>query len=196
MGAIWVRPPVSGGCQTSFDLARLADQKAQALFDANFQLIGGPDAPDLGIRELDQALVLSLTNGPTSNNVGEAYVETDPLIVSIVSQLPDSIIEANPGITDTTYGFQGYKIHQLENAQVSPSEYSDVTKAKLIFQSDLKDGIDKIVNYSFDVTIGADVPELMVEGSDEGVKHTFYVTDDAFAAGNSKLINFKHIIFQ
>lgn len=195
MGAIWVRPPVSGGCQTSFDLARLADQKAQALFDANFQLIGGPDAPDLGIRELDQALVLSLTNGTTSNNIGEAYEETDPLIVSIVSQLPDSVIEANPGITDTTFNFQGYKIYQLENAQVSPSEYGDVTKAKLIYQCDLKDGIDKIVNYSFDVTIGADVPELMVEGTDEGVKHTFYVTDDAFAAGNSTLINFKTYYF-
>lgn len=195
MGAIWVRPPVSGGCQTSFDLARLADQKAQALFDAGFQLIGGPDAPDMSIRELDQSLVLSLTNGPTSNNPGESYEETDPLIVSIVSQLPDSVIEANPGITDTTYNFQGYKIYQLANAQVSPSEYTDVTKAKLIYECDLKDDIDKIVNYSFDVSIGADVPELMAEGNNAGIKHTFEVTDDAFAEGSTKLINFKTYYF-
>jgi len=195
MGAIWVRPPVSGGCQTSFDLARLADQKAQALFDADFQLIGGPDAPDMDLRELDQQVVISLTNGPTSNNIGESYQETDPLIVSIVSQLPDSVIEANPGLNDTTYNFQGYKIYQLENSQVSPSEYTDVTKAKLIYQCDLKDDVIKIVNYSFDVTIGSDVPELMVEGNNEGVKHTFLVTDDAFAEGSTKLINFKTYYF-
>jgi len=195
MGAIWVRPPVSGGCQTSFDLARLADQKAQALFDADFQLIGGPDAPDMDIRELDQEIVISLTNPITSNNIGESYQETDPLIVSIVTQLPDSVLEENPGLSDTTYNFQGYKIYQLENSQVSPSEYTDPTKAKLIYQCDLKDDIVKIVNYSFDVTIGADVPELMVEGNNEGVKHTFQVTDDAFAQGYTKLVNFKTYYF-
>jgi len=195
VGAIWVRPPVSGGCQTSFDLAKLADQKAQALFDADFQLIGGPDAPDMNIRELDQEIVLSLTNGPTSNNIGESYEETDPLIVSIVSQLPDSVLEENPGASDTTYNFQGYKIYQLENSQVSPSEYGDVTKAKLIFQCDLKDNIEKIVNYDFDVTIGADVPELMVDGNNDGIQHTFQITDDAFAEGNTKLINFKTYYF-
>lgn len=195
VGAIWVRPPVSGGCQTSFDLARLADQKAQALFDADFQLIGGPDAPSMDIRELDQSLVLSLTNGPTSNNQGESYEETDPLIVSIVSQLPDSVLEANPGASDSTYNFQGYKIYQLANAQVSPSEYNDVTKAKLIYQCDLKDNVDKIVNYDFDVLIGADVPELMVAGNNVGIKHTFEVTDDAFAEGTTTLINFKTYYF-
>lgn len=195
MGAIWVRPPVSGGCQTSFDLARLADQKAQALFDADFQLIGGPDAPDMDIRELDQEIVISLTNPITSNNIGESYQETDPLIVSIVTQLPDSVLEENPGLSDTTYNFQGYKIYQLENSQVSPSEYTDPTKAKLIYQCDLKDDIVKIVNYSFDVTIGADVPELMVEGNNEGVKHTFQITDDAFAQGYTKLVNFKTYYF-
>lgn len=195
MGAIWVRPPVSGGCQTSFDLARLADQKAQALFDADFQLIGGPDAPDMDLRELDKSIVLSLTNGTTSNNIGEGYEETDPLIVSIVSQLPDSVIEANPGILDTTFNFQGYKVYQLENAQVSPSEYGDVTKAKLIYQSDLKDNVEKIVNYSFDVVIGGDIPELMIDGNNEGIQHTYLVTDDAFAEGNTKLINFKTYYF-
>lgn len=195
VGAIWVRPPVSGGCQTTFDLAKLADQKAQALFDADFELIGGPDAPDMNIRELDQEIVISLTNSATSNNIGEAYEETDPLLVSIISELPDSVLEENPGAADSTFNFQGYKIYQLENAQVSPSEYNDVTKAKLIFQCDLKDGVEKIVNYDFDVNIGADVPELMVDGNNEGIRHTFQITDDAFAQGNTKLINFKTYYF-
>ncbi len=195
MGAIWVRPPVSGGCQTSFDLAQLADQKAQALFDANFELIGGPDAPDLAIRELDRSLVLSITNGPTSNNIGEGYQETDPLIISVITQLPDSVIAANPGIEDSTYNFQGYKIYQLENAQVTPSEYNDPTKSKLIFECDLKDNVDKIVNYSYDVNIGADIAELMVDGNNSGINHTFHITEDAFAEGNTELINFKTYYF-
>ena len=35
-GAVWVRPPISGGCLATFDAIALADQKAQALFDADF----------------------------------------------------------------------------------------------------------------------------------------------------------------
>ena len=42
-----------------FDAIALADQKAQALFDADFDLIDGPDAPDMSIRELDREIILS-----------------------------------------------------------------------------------------------------------------------------------------
>ena len=79
IGAVWVRPPISGGCLTTFDAIALADQKAQALFDADFDLIDGPDAPDMSIRELDREIILSLTNSTNSNNNGEAYEETDPI---------------------------------------------------------------------------------------------------------------------
>lgn len=195
VGAVWVHPPVSGGCQTTFDLIRIADQKAQSLFDAHFQLIGGPDAPDIAIRELDQQVVLSLTNGLTSNNVGESYEEADPLIESVISQLPDSVIEANPGITDSTYNFEGYKIYQLVDGSVSTSEFSDPSRAKLIYQCDIKNGVTKIINYAYDATLAQNVPTLEVDGADKGIQHTFLVTDDAFATGNSKLINFKTYYF-
>lgn len=195
VGAVWVRPPLSGGCNTTFDQIKLADQKAQALFDADFELIDGPVAPDMSIRELDQELILSLTNGPTSNNVGESYEEADPILVSIISQIPDSVIEANPGLADSTYNFQGYKIYQLVNGQISSSEFSDPTKARLIYQCDLKDGVKKIINYSFDPLLGATVPQLMVDGADAGIQHTFNVTSDAFAQGTTNLINFKTYYF-
>ncbi|HCK21260.1 MAG TPA: T9SS C-terminal target domain-containing protein, partial [Bacteroidetes bacterium] len=98
VGAVWVRPPVSGGCQTTFEQISLADQKAQALFDADFDLIDGPDAPDVSIRELDGEIILSITNTGNSNNAGEKYEETDPIISSIASE--------DPSVEDTTYNFQ------------------------------------------------------------------------------------------
>jgi len=187
IGAVWVRPPISGGCLTTFDAIALADQKAQALFDADFDLIDGPDAPDMSIRELDREIILSLTNSTNSNNNGEAYEETDPIINSIAAE--------DPEVTDTTYNFQGYKVYQLINGQVSPSEYSDPAKARLIFQCDLKDGVSKLVNFKFDPLLGADVPELMVDGEDGGIRHTLQVTDDAFATENTKLVNFQTYYF-
>lgn len=191
VGAVWVRPPLSGGCNTTFELAAIADQKAQALFDNDFQLIGGPDAPDITLRELDKEIILSLTNGVTSNNQGESYEEADPLIKSYIDELSDSVIAANPGIDDSTFNFQGYKIYQLVNGQVSPAEYDDATKARLIFQCDLKDGVTKLINYNFDAVVGDDIPTLMVDGNDAGILHTFQITSDAFAEGNTQLINFK-----
>ena len=183
VGAVWVRPPVSGGCQTTFEQISLADQKAQALFDADFDLIDGPDAPDVSIRELDGEIILSITNTGNSNNAGEKYEETDPIISSIASE--------DPSVEDTTYNFQGYKVYQLVNGQVSPSEFTDPTKARLVFQCDIKDGIANLVNFQFDPLLGADVPTLKVEGPDEGIRHTFRVTDDAFAEENTKLVNYQ-----
>ena len=52
VGVVWVR-----GLQypcPSFDLILQADTKAQALFDNCFQLIKGPDAPTMTVRELDE----------------------------------------------------------------------------------------------------------------------------------------------
>ena len=54
---------------------RTADDKAQALFDNCFRILNGPDAPDVTIQELDQELILYLTNPTTSNNYLQSYVE-------------------------------------------------------------------------------------------------------------------------
>ena len=91
----------------SVELIRLADDKAQALFDNCFQVLNGPDAPDVSIVELDQELVLNLSNGPTSNNFLEQYIEFDPLIIS------------PPGQSwDPYFRFQGYQLYQLASASV------------------------------------------------------------------------------
>ena len=61
-------------------LVKIYDKEAQALFDNNFNILNGPDAPDLEIRELDQELIITLSNKVTSNNYEESYSEKDPYL--------------------------------------------------------------------------------------------------------------------
>jgi hypothetical protein len=187
VGVVWVPQESQVGCQANIEAIRQADSKAQALFDSDFQLISGPDAPDLGIRELDKEILLYLTNGPASNNQGEAYEETDPIIKSLA--------ENDPTITDTTYKFQGYIIYQLKDGQVSASDYNNPDQARIVAQVDIKDGVSRLVNFTFDQTLGADVPMLMVDGNDQGIRNTFRVTEDRFAAGDRRLVNHRTYYF-
>ncbi len=189
VGLVWVRPQSQTGCQADFDAIRLADDKAQALFDNNFELIDGPDAPDMEIRELDGELILSLFNDENSNNYKESYSQADPVIKSIVEALQDT------NVTDSTYDFQGYIIYQLKNAQVSSSEFRDLSKSRPIFQVDKLDNVIKLTNWTFDQTLGGPSGQLMVVGNNEGIRHSFRVTDDAFATGSTGLVNFKPYYF-
>ncbi len=43
----------------SVQLLKIYDREAQALFDNNFNILNGPDAPDLTVRELDQELIIN-----------------------------------------------------------------------------------------------------------------------------------------
>lgn len=189
IGVVWVRPETQIGCLANFDALRLADDKAQALFDNDFKLIDGPDAPDFDIRELENEIVLSLTNDSTSNNYNEEYSEIDPIIKSIIESVQDS------DITDSTYDFEGYIIYQLKNGQISSSEFRDLNKSRPIVQVDLANNVSKIINYDFDVSVNSDVPTLMVDGDNEGIQHTFSITEDAFASGDKGLVNHKVYYF-
>ena len=60
-------------------LMQIADDKAQALFDNCFEIVSGPDAPDVTIQELENELILYMTNdNPLSNNYREDYLQLDP----------------------------------------------------------------------------------------------------------------------
>ena len=69
-GVPWARA-TSGGAWASVELLRVVDDKCQALFDNCFKVIDGPNAPDLTIRELDQKLIVYLSNAPLSHNYKE-----------------------------------------------------------------------------------------------------------------------------
>ncbi|MBK7667891.1 MAG: hypothetical protein IPJ32_11470 [Sphingobacteriaceae bacterium] len=190
-GLPWARSPVKNGNLFVVSLLKVADLKAQALFDNCFKILDGPEAPELTVQEGNNELLVYLTNKPQSNNYLNAYKETDVTILGIPGQTASCL--ANP---DRNYVFEGYKVYQLQNNQVSETELEDETKAKLVFQCDVKNGVSRLVNFNYDGTIGADVPKVKVEGADLGIQTTFKVTEDAFASGNTKkLINNKTYYF-
>ncbi|NNE55154.1 MAG: T9SS C-terminal target domain-containing protein, partial [Flavobacteriales bacterium] len=172
-----------------------ADDKAQALFDNCFEIVSGPDAPDVTIQELDREIILYLTNdNPLSNNFEETRYDEDLLGFDPI--IPESPIEGLVlDSADRAYKFQGYQIYQLSDATVSPSDLGNIEKARLIFQCDIKDGLSQAINYTLDLEMGLPVPELMVNGADEGIQHSFRVTNDAFASGDTRLINHRTYYF-
>ncbi len=191
-GVVWARAK-SGGQTASIALVKIYDKEAQALFDNNFNILNGPDAPDLEIRELDKELIITLSNGPTSNNINESYREKDPYITKPANLLNDS-----------AYTFQGYLVYQLKNATVSVTDLDDPDLARLVFRSDVNDTVTGIVNQYLDPILGVYTPveEVAsvlsdgVKGSvDEGTEYSFQITDDKFALGNTRLVNHKTYYF-
>jgi hypothetical protein len=176
-GVVWARA-TAGGPFASVELVRLADDKAQALFDNCFKVLNGPDAPDIEVVELDQELVFNFSNGSTSNNFLEQYIEFDPLIISPEGENWDPF-----------YRFQGYQLYQIVAPYVSVTDLDNPDLARLVFQSDIEDSVANLVNYNFDVSIDANIPTLEVSASNNGITHSISITEDEFASGNSLLVN-------
>ena len=179
VGIPWARD-MTGNAWASVLKLRDADDKCQALFDNCFKVLDGPNAPDIYFVELDQKLILLLRNdGTGSNNKNERYQEVDNTIKG-----------------DSLYRFEGYQIYQLASSSVGPDDLTDVTKARLIAQFDIANGIGRLVNFEPDATTGFDMPVLRVDGADKGISHSFEVTTDIFAKGqNRTLVNNKQYYF-
>lgn len=188
VGAVWARA-ANGGPSASVALMRTTDDKAQRLFDNCFRTLDGPDAPDVTIQEMDKELVLYLTNKPTSNNYMERYEAYDPAI---------SYTSLDPALAniDTTYNFQGYQVFQLKDNTVTTADLYDLNKARLVKEFDLHDGVGTLVNREFDQALNADVPkDMTITANDDGIEHSFNITEDAFASGDRRLINHKTYYF-
>ena len=189
VGMVWARA-TGGEPFESVQLLRIADDKAQALFDNCFEIVSGPDAPDVTIQELENELILYLTNdNPISNNFNETFTAIDP---GISKELPDGTLLTEE---ERSYAFEGYQIYQLADETVSPSDLQNIEKARLIFQCDLANDVNQLVNYSFDEVMQVPVPSLMANGANEGIRHSFQVTTDAFAQGDNALVNHKTYYF-
>ncbi|MCE3225939.1 MAG: hypothetical protein K0S32_490 [Bacteroidetes bacterium] len=193
-GMPWAQSPNKGGNIESVKLLKVADDKAQALFDNCFKLLDGPEAPDMTIQEVSNELIVYLTNKKGTNNYklyNNDYAEED---ISILSD-PTSPIPAlsNP---DKYYRFEGYIVYQVKDDKVTSTDLDDVTKAIPVFQCDLKNNVSRLVNYVQDNSIGALVPKVMVDGANTGIQSTFRITEDAFSTSdNRKLINNKTYYF-
>lgn len=89
------------------------------------------------------------------------------------------------------FRFEGYQIFQLIDENAGLTDLDDKTKARLVAQCDVKNGISKLVNYDFDQQLGFSTAKVMVEGEDKdkGIRHSFRITEDAFATGSRTLVN-------
>lgn len=197
----------SGDPFSSVEALRLADDKAQLLFESCFLLVEGPDAPELAMQEMSRELIITISN-PGGNNKNEDFASVDPTIPRDNTYTVSNFVADpnNPGLfidssyqqTDTYdrwYRFQGYQVFQLQDATVGPDELDNDDRARLVYQSDIKDSIGQLINYEFDQLIGASQAHEMVDGADEGLTHSFKITDDRFAFGDRTLINHKKYYF-
>jgi hypothetical protein len=177
-GAVWARSDQNAQLGSLCE-ALQADDLAQALFDANFQLLDGPDAPELAIEEFDQALTLSwgYTNGLIFNNFNEGYAQVDPVL-------------ASQNVADPEFEFQGYIVYQLRDGSVSANELFDTERARIVSQCDIRDGVSTIVNRSYTLVGGLPDPivvdQVMVQGADQGIFHSVEVVEDLFADGDDR----------
>ena len=188
VGIPWARA-TSGGPWASVELLRVVDDKCQKLFDNCFKVLDGPDAPDLSIVELNQELIFYISNSKISNNNLEGYNEYDN---TITQPLPGG---EDGERSDSTYRFEGYQIFQVANATVTLESKNNADLVRLVAQYDIKNGVGMLVNYYYDKSIGGNVPVVEVEGGDNGVVHSFQITEDAFGTTNRQLTNFKQYYY-
>jgi len=192
MGVVWARA-TGGDAFASVELLQEADDKAQALFDNCFEIVSGPAAPEVTIQELENELILYLTNNNgLSNNFNEQFGADgsgfDPSI-------PGSFLGEPLDTLQRSYFFEGYQIYQVLNETVTAADLDDIDRARLIGTVDVQNDVTIVINYDLDLAMGIPVPTLKAEGSDGGIAHSFQVTDDEFATGDSKLINHRTYYF-
>ena len=191
-GVIWI-PQADYPCP---DISYLltVDKKMQDFFDDCAYVIKGPDAPNVDWIEMNNKVIAVLTNEDriTNNNRNESFEELDGLA-------PDNFLEEA-----RKYKFEGYKIYQLLNADVRRNEYDNPDKARVVESVDIKNGIKEIYNWVAIPNQNSDplaarfiyTPELKTAlNQDEGIRHTFEITEDQFAEGDRTLINHKQYYF-
>jgi hypothetical protein len=185
-GLPWART-TSTDPKASITLLEIADDKAQALFDNCFKVLGGPEAPDITIQEMNNELILYFTNKKSSNNYLNQYKELDVTISVNSAHFPN---------VDKYYHFEGFKVYQLKNETVTQDELTDPSKAKLAFGCDLNNGVKRLINYEYDAITGSDVPKVKAEGTDNGIQSSFRFTKDLFSSStDQKVINNKTYYF-
>jgi hypothetical protein len=175
IGVVWARAS-SGGATGSFNLLKEASDKAFILFKNNFNLITGPEAPQLAITELNRGIVIQLTNTQTVENFADSFAgPCDPI--------------------KTQYRFQGYQVFQLKIPNI-PSDIYDTEQARLVAQFDVKDGNARLVNSVFSPELEENVKKIMVTGADAGIQHSFQINRDLFETGSDQtLVNFKNYYY-
>ncbi|NNM94548.1 MAG: hypothetical protein HKL88_03685 [Bacteroidia bacterium] len=176
VGLVWDMTPVLNNQFLSISLIQQDADLAQALFNNCFKVLNGPDAPDVALQELNQELILTISNPNTSNNYNEQYAERS-------ASIP-------PPYKDTMYKFEGYEVFQLLDSSVTSSQLLDPSVSRLVAECNINnDGTNTLINYtknSYGVLQGT--PEVTLSTS--GIVHSFDIKTDQFQEdGQSYLVN-------
>ncbi len=185
-GVVWYQDPTTNNQAKAVCGLLKVDDIAQALFDANFQLLEGPDAPNLYAESLDRELLLSWSYEgleAVSNNAYENYSQADPVLVA-------------KGVSDPVFEFEGYILYQLKDNTVSAADLDNTERARVVAQCDIRNGVATIVNRTVKTLPGLPEPiiedQIMVQGENKGLFHSVRVTEDLFADGDDKrLVNYR-----
>ncbi|MFB6305990.1 MAG: T9SS type A sorting domain-containing protein [Flavobacteriales bacterium] len=208
VGVVWSRAN-SGGNTASVQKMKVDDKKAQSLFDNCFELLEGPDAPVVEVKELNKKLVLTLKNPKgLSNNANEQWKDEDPFLPEFEvnenkdfdtvdidgdGDTTDVVLDTttlDTNVFDRTFRFQGYQIWQVKNpSEFSTEDLDNPSKARKIIQVDKEDDVTRITNFEFDSEIGEVVPVVKADSVNNGLRHSFLIEEDRFAKGDDKLVN-------
>lgn len=194
-GTVWARNFSESSPFGSVEDVIIADDKAQQLFDNCFQVLDGPDAPNIEIVELDRELIINFVNPFDEAVMG--YSQEDPLIAGDPTWSQEELIEAREN-NYFNYVFEGFQIFQVENADVGVDQLYNTQFSRLIAQSDLKNDITQLVNYteSPDLLGNPLTPmDMTLEANNQGVEVSYRITEDAFAEGDRQLVNHKEYYF-
>jgi hypothetical protein len=194
-GAVWARNFTSQDIFASVNDVIVADDKAQQLFDNCFQVLDGPNAPNVEIVELDRELILNFVDPFNISTIG--YVQKDPRIPPNPNWSATQIDSADRA-DYFNYLFEGFQIFQVANSNVGVDDLYDISQSRLIAQSDLKNGVNQLVNYfeSPDLIGNPLLPkDMTLEAKDGGIELSYRVLEDAFAQGNRGLVNHKEYYF-
>ncbi|MEK7253999.1 MAG: hypothetical protein AAB316_04590, partial [Bacteroidota bacterium] len=189
--AVWA-PNLDYPCPDLSKLKYVSDL-AQCLFDGCLEITDGPDAPDVNWAEGDRKLIASFANNPPSNNVDEAFEELGRCVLG-------------DDFGDQIYKFEGYILYQLKYSTVTFTDLGDSTKARIAAEADVQNGIGKIYDWTSIENPGAAiqpynydfmyVPQLMVDGEDQGIPDSIVITEDLFATGSDRrLLNHRKYYF-
>ena len=196
-GAVWARDFTDPDPYASVRLLKIADDKAQNLFDNCFQILDGPDAPIVTIETLDRELIMKLSYPPTSNNFNFGYRQTDPLIVEQPDWTPAQIDSARQeGYFE--YAFEGIQIFQFRNADVTSADLYNPDLSRLVFQSDIENEHTQLINFERAPDLNnAFIPQDMtIEANNQGIQTTYRITQDAFTDQlDGRLINHREYYF-
>lgn len=186
VGAIWAQCKKRAGAPyNSVEKMKKSSDFAQLLFDNCFRVITPPDAPKLNIIELNRKLIFHIYNKPSSNNYLEQYKEKNTSFLCT-----DQI---NP--CDEYYRFQGYQIFQVKNPGVSMEDKHNHSLVREVFQCDIEDNLDKIINFSWDEELQIMTGVVEVDGNNKGIVNTFVLKHDAFSDSNQRLVNNREYYF-